>query len=106
MPGITTLITESDSEAERVECTDEHLIVHLADGRTLMAPLEWYPRLLHATPEERAHYVLFGDGYSIHWPDLDEDIGIEGLFAGRRSGESEPSIQRWLKSRGLAPSGE
>ena len=62
-------------------------------------PLEWYPRLVHALPEERQNWQLLGDGYAIEWPDLDEHIGIEGLRAGRRSGESEKSFQHWLASR-------
>jgi hypothetical protein len=75
------------------------LIVDLVDGRTLSAPLEWYPRLLHATPAERANWQLLGDGYAVEWPELDEHIGIEGLLAGRRSGESNASLARWLASR-------
>lgn len=92
---MTTLIVEREPEVERVECTEEHLVVHLVDGRTLLVPLEWYPRLLYGTPEERAHHELLGDGYAIHWTDLDEDIGVEGLVAGRRSGESTHSFEQW-----------
>lgn len=96
---MTTLIVEQEPEAATVECTDEHLVVHLRDGRTLLIPLAWYPRLLHASPKERANHQIFGDGYSIHWPDLDEDIGVEGLVAGRRSGESTSSFERWRRRR-------
>jgi len=62
---------------------DEHrLTVHLADGRTVSAPLAWYPRLLHASPEERDKWELSGGGFGIHWPDLDEDLSAEGLLRG------------------------
>jgi hypothetical protein len=55
-----------------------------------------YPRLLHGSEKERQNWKLLGDGYAIEWPDLDEHIGVEGLLAGRRSGESEASLSRWL----------
>jgi len=58
------------------------------DGRTIIAPLVWYPRLWHGTPEERNNFEIIGDGSIIHWPDLDEDLSVAGLLAGRRSGES------------------
>lgn len=61
--------------------------------------LAWYPRLLHGTAEERRHWRLIGQGAGIHWPELDEDLSIEGLILGRPSSESVQSLQRWLKSR-------
>ena len=79
--------------------TDTKLVVELEDGRSLAIPLEWYPRLLHGTAEERQNYQLLGDGYAIEWPELDEHIGIEGLLAGRRSSESQTSLEKWLKIR-------
>lgn len=85
--------------ATDVSVTDEALTVELADGRTLSVPLVWYPRLTHATPEERNHWRLIGRGEGIHWPDLDEDISVEGLLAGRGSGESQRSFKRWLEQR-------
>lgn len=85
--------------AQRVMVTDEALIVDLVDGRTLSVPLTWYPRLFHGTPAERSEWQLISRGEGIHWPRLDEDISIEGLLAGRRSGESQTSLQRWLRSR-------
>jgi len=85
--------------------TDEKLVVALADGRSLVIPLAWYPRLMHGTPKERQNWRLLGDGYAIEWPDLDEHIGIEGLLAGRRSGESHKSFERWLATRGRTPTG-
>jgi hypothetical protein len=79
--------------------TEDALTVSLTDGRTLSVPLTWYPRLWHGTPEERARWRLIGDGQGIHWPDLDEDISVEGLLEGRRSGESQRSLKRWLEQR-------
>ncbi|MBI3957539.1 MAG: DUF2442 domain-containing protein [Chloroflexi bacterium] len=77
----------------------DRLIIDLPDGCTLTIPLDWYPRLQHATEEERQNWQLLGDGYAIHWPDLDEHIGVEGLLAGRRGGESDKSFQHWLAGR-------
>ena len=86
-------------EAERVEVTDDTLMADLSDGRTISVPLAWYPRLVHATPAERLNWRLIGVGQGIHWPDLDEDISVEGLLAGRPSGESQESLKRWLEAR-------
>ena len=74
---MTTLALESEPVTIDVRFSDDKIILDLADGRTLSVPLEWYPRLLHATPEERANWRLLGDGYAIEWPDLDEHIGAE-----------------------------
>jgi hypothetical protein len=82
-----------------VTVTDDALIVDLLDGRTVTVPLSWYPRLVHGTPAERVHWRLIGRGEGIHWPDLDEDISVDGLLAGRPSGETQRSLGRWLKSR-------
>jgi hypothetical protein len=92
-------MVEIQSKAQEVSITDDSLIVDLSDGRTLSAPLAWYPRLLHGTPEERNNWRLIGDGEGIHWPDLDEDISVEGLILGRPSSESQRSFQRWLNER-------
>jgi len=85
--------------ARQVVVSDVALTVELADGRTLSVPLAWYPRLWHGTTEERTHWRLIGDGQGIHWPDLDEDINVDGLLRGRRSGESQTSLKRWLDDR-------
>jgi hypothetical protein len=62
---------------------DEHqLSAHLADGRVITVPLAWYPRLLHATPEQRAQWQIAGGGFGIHWPEIDEDLSVEGLLRG------------------------
>ena len=85
--------------AARVEVYDADLSVVLVDGRTVSVPLEWYPRLAHGTPTERAHWRLIGHGEGIHWPNLDEDVSVANLLAGKRSGESQGSLQRWLELR-------
>ena len=85
--------------AEDVHVGADTLSVELSDGRTISAPLAWYPRLLHGSARERANWRLIGRGYGIHWEDLDEDISVEGLLAGRPSGESQASFKKWLKVR-------
>lgn len=87
--------------AQHVQITSDSLVVDLNDGRTLTAPLAWYPRLAHGTTSERSKWRLIGRGEGIHWPDLDEDISVASLVAGQPSGESQPSLRKWLKSRGL-----
>ncbi|MGA9625840.1 MAG: DUF2442 domain-containing protein [Bryobacteraceae bacterium] len=79
--------------------SDEALIVGFADGRTITVPLAWFPRLAHGIPAERAHWRRIGGGVGIHWPDLDGDISVESLLAGRRSGETQASLRRWLRAR-------
>jgi len=96
---LTTLVLEQDPVAVKVALTGDHLAVELADGRSLIVPLAWYPRLLHGSESERQNWQILGDGYAVEWPGLDEHIGVEGLLAGRRSGESESSFERWLASR-------
>ena len=85
--------------ALQVAVTDDTLTVDLVDGRTVSVPLAWYPRLAHATPTERANWRVVGRGEGIHWSDLDEDVSVDGLLAGRPSGESQASLERWLRSR-------
>lgn len=89
----------SAARAQRVSLTEETLVVDLVDGRTITVPLTWYPRLAHGTQVERAHWRFIGEGEGIHWPDLDEDISVEGLLAGRRSGETQASLRRWFETR-------
>jgi hypothetical protein len=93
-------------KATEVNVTDDTLTVDLADGRTLSVPLTWYPRLLHGTPRERGNWRLIGNGVGIHWPDLDEDISIEGLLLGKRSGESQTSLKKWLEARAKSDKGK
>ncbi len=85
--------------AVNVLVTEDTLSVELSDGRTISVPIEWYPRLVYATMKERNNWRLIGRGEGIHWEDLDEDISIEGLLAGRPSAESQASFKRWLAKR-------
>lgn len=89
----------SQARAQHVSLTEDALVVELIDGRTITVPLTWYPRLAHGTHTERAHWRLIGEGEGLHWPDLDEDISVEGLLAGRRSGETQASLRRWFEGR-------
>ena len=77
--------TSEPSPGERivgVRVGDDTLTADLADGRTIIVPLAWFPRLLHATPEQRANWKLAGGGFGIHWPDVDEDLSSAGLLRG------------------------
>ena len=85
--------------ADTVIVTDDTVTVELTDGRSISVPLAWYPRLLHANPEERGKWQLIARGEGIHWPDVDEDISVSSLIAGRPSAESAASLQRWLAGR-------
>ena len=85
---VTTLVISADL-----------LTVELSDGRTISAPLSWYPRLCHGTSEEREDWRLIGGGRGIHWPLLDEDISVENLVLGKPSAESQASLKRWLDDR-------
>ena len=82
-----------------VSIDDDTITVDLEDGRTIAVPIGWYPRLAYGTQEERSHWEIAGAGYGIHWPALDEDISVEGLLLGRKSGESLTSLGRWLEQR-------
>jgi hypothetical protein len=85
--------------AVSVTITDDTLCVDLSDGRSISVPLAWYPRLMNASEPERDNWRLIGHGAGIHWEDIDEDISVEGLLAGRPSGESQSSLSRWLAGR-------
>lgn len=88
LPRIVNVLIEEDT-----------LSVDLEDGRTISVPVGWYPRLAHGTPAERANFQISAAGYGIHWPELDEDIGVEGLVLGKKSSESPASFERWLQRR-------
>src|SRR5258708_3091067 len=102
MHGMTTSIRETSSPGV-VSVTfsnrNTRLTVELDDGRSISAPIAWYPRLQYGTARERNFWKLVGWGGGIHWPDLDEDISVENLLAGKRSLESERSLGKWLESR-------
>src|SRR5438105_11858168 len=85
--------------ATQVEVSEDTLSVELADARTIAAPLAWYPRLAHATAEERGTWRLIGGGRGINWPALDEDISVANLLAGQPSAESQSSFKKWLAGR-------
>ncbi|MCG3209176.1 MAG: hypothetical protein FOGNACKC_02795 [Anaerolineae bacterium] len=86
-----------------VTVTDDTLAVDLEDGRSIAIPIGWYPRLAYGSPAERANFQISGAGYGIHWPDLDEDIGVAGILQGKKSSESQRSFERWLKKRRIKP---
>jgi hypothetical protein len=96
---ISAVVTLTLPRAISVKVTDDTLSVDLEDGRTILVPIVWYPRLAHGTPDERANFQISSAGYGIHWPDLDEDIGVEGLLLGKKSVESPSSLERWLGRR-------
>ncbi len=89
----------AEVKAQNITVTDDTLAVDLIDGRTILVPLVWYPRLLHGTEKERNNWRFIGNNEGIHWPDLDEDISIENLLMGKPSGESQNSFKRWLEGR-------
>ncbi|MCC6493112.1 MAG: DUF2442 domain-containing protein [Pirellulales bacterium] len=95
----SSTIEASRAIAAAVRIDADTLTVNLADGRVLSVPIGWYPRLSHGSAEERGNWRLIGGGRGIHWPDLDEDISVENLLAGRPSGESQASLKKWLATR-------
>jgi hypothetical protein len=86
-------------QAIDVDVSDDALTVELSDARSITVPLAWFPRLVHGSAGERTNWRLIGDGEGIHWEDLDEDVSVENLLTGRRSGESQTSFKKWLASR-------
>ena len=95
----TSVVSQKIPSAQDVNVTDDTLRVDLGDGRTISVPLAWFPRLVHATANERNNWRLIGSGEGIHWENLDEDNSIEGLLAGHASGESQASFKKWLEKR-------
>jgi hypothetical protein len=96
---VTSTIELNLSAIEHVTVTSDALAVDLSDGRSITVPLAWYPRLMHATESECQNWRLIGNGYGIHWEELDEDISVEGLLLGKSSGESQTSFKKWLLNR-------
>ena len=90
---MSSSVPEIDPRAKEVRISDDELSVVLVDGRRVSVPLAWFPRLLHATSAERSHFEFLADGHGIHWPDIDEDISVEGLLRGTRSRET-PTVNR------------
>lgn len=83
MLGMRASRRGSGEKVKNVEVTDDALVVSLADGRIVSVPLAWYPRLQNATPAQRSRWQVAGAGFGIHWPDVDEDLSIDGILAGR-----------------------
>lgn len=100
---VSAPVTPALPRAVNVTVTEDTLSVDLDDGRTICVPIGWYPRLVHGTPAQRANFQISGAGHGIHWPDLDEDVGVEGLLLGKKSTENPASFQRWLQERKKAP---
>jgi len=97
---MSSLTTERQIvKAQHVAVTEDSLTVDLTDGRTVVIPIGWFPRLLNGTPDERSNWQLIGNGEGIHWPDLDEDISVDNLLLGKPSGESQRSLKVWLDNR-------
>lgn len=96
---MSSLANDNRPRAVQVRVSTGSLTVTLSDGRIISAPLNWYPRLQHATPRERTTWTLIGGGSGIHWPKLDEDISVENLLNGSASRECDASLAIWLKQR-------
>ena len=94
---MSTLVVEAQARAKAVRVTDDELCVELTDGRTISAPLVWFPRLLHATSAQRKKYELLGEGVGIHWPAVDEDLSVAGLLRGT---PAPPDSHLWRPRRG------
>ena len=92
---MSTSILISSPTAVAVQVTDDALSVTLADGRVVAVPITWYPRLSHGTAKHRAIWEFIGGGHGIHWPELDEDLSVEGILLGQPSGEGARSFSRW-----------
>ena len=95
----TLMIEYEIARAKHVAVDENTITVDLDDGRTVSAPIVWYPRLTYASDKERNNWRLIGGGEGIHWEDLDEDISIENLLFGKSSGESQRSFKKWLANR-------
>jgi hypothetical protein len=95
----SSVTRNKDVSALAVKITEHMLTVDLQDGRSISVPLRWYPRLLHGSPVERSNWRIIGQGEGIHWPDLDEDVSVQGLLEGIPSQESSESLRQWLQRR-------
>lgn len=97
------VIEVEEAKAQSVLVSEDSLTIDLVDGRTVIVPLTWYPRLWYGTQEERLNFEIIGGGTILHWPDLDEDLSVSGILAGRQSGESHRSLKKWLEERAVRP---
>lgn len=87
---MTSSAPNIDPRALEIDVTEDELNVVLADGRRIAVPLAWFPRLLAASPEERAKFEILGGGIGIHWPEIDEDLSVDGLLRGIRAPGGSP----------------
>ena len=87
-----------EARANHVQVSSDSITLELFDGRTVSVPIAWYPRLFHGSERQRKNWRFIGGGQGIHWPDLDEDISVENLLAGKPSTESHRSLKRWLET--------
>jgi len=97
--GMSTSEGRPGARVKDVRFTDDVLVVDLLDGRTISVPLVWYPRLLSATPEQRANWRMAGGGFGIHWPDIDEDLSTEGLLRGAPARRGSAATRGWSSDR-------
>ena len=79
---MNTVVNFVEPRIKNIKVTEDEIIAHLVDGRTISVPLAWSWRLSEATPVQRSNYEIIGDGQGIHWPDVDEDISVEGMLYG------------------------
>jgi hypothetical protein len=99
---MNTVVNFVEPRIKEIRVTDEEIIADLVDGRTISVPLAWSWRLSEATPEQRAHFELIGDGLGVHWPDIDEDLSAEGMLYGIPA--HRPKQKRRVKSKMTAVS--
>ncbi len=90
-----TTLQNAEPRATELAFRGDSLEVHLDDGRVLSVPLDWYPRLERATPQQRKNFQWLGKGLAMHWPDIDEDISVEGLLRGLRAPRSKAYLEGW-----------
>ncbi len=95
----TSISENAEARVDSIHFEKDALVVKLIDRRVISTPLAWYPRLYHGSTKERENYRLIGNGFGIHWPDLEEDVSVSGLIIGRPSEESPDSLAKWLAAR-------
>lgn len=98
-------VASNDSRIQEVRVTEDEIVVHLVDGRVVSVPLAWSWRLSEATPAQRANFRLIGTGQGIHWPEIDEDVSVEGMLHGVPARRPKPTVgaPRARTTRGEAP---
>ena len=77
-----SIVETPEPRIQNVKVTSDAIIAYLVDGRVLSVPLAWFWRLSDATPKQRARFRIIGDGQGVHWPDVDEDISVQGMLHG------------------------